>query len=1080
MENFSHLHCHSEYTMLGGVGTVEKWYEAAKEKNITAIALTEHGNMGSAMASYLTSIKQDSGVKCIFGCQFLMTQTIELNVKEEHIVCLAKNEIGFNNLLKLNQYAWTTGYDKRRMTPRVLMDELKNNCDGLYVLTGSLNGPLGQTLLAGYHIAEKAFDELYEAFGDRLLPEVQLHEVYGQQRLNELVLKLAKHRNLIPILTNDCKYPSKGDDNLLYIVKRMSSFRKMKVDEDDSSQKWLKSVKQLDSIRRRLHGYITESQFKKLVENTNGIAEQCNHAIEIGHHSLPKYDVQSHPLYKKDIKTNIDLFLKIANDGFDKKIRKHEVRSQYLKTYRKRFKYEWSVIEKTGFIDYFLIVEDIIRWSKLNGIEVGAARGSVAGSLLAFCMDITDVDPIQFDLLFERFLNPTRVSGERAKSADALPDIDLDFERTRRNDVKQYIIDKYGKDNVCTIGSYQTMGLRSTLKDLYRVFEGELPVEENTTLACEKKDIDDVCRLIGDKVKTVQDALKIPEFKKLQNKYPRFIDYYCANLHGQIKAASRHAAGVLVTPTPMIDWIPVRTQKIVDEDSERVVVSQWEDTYCERRGLLKLDILGIKALDSCKYARELIQRRHGEIIDIRHIDLDDKKVLRRFSKGDTEGSFQYNSDLQSSFLPKLGKRIVFEDLITTNAVLRPGPMDAGAHQQLVDRKNGDEDITYDHPCLEPYLRKTYGLYIYQEDVMTTAHVLGGLTLAQADIMRSAIKKKDPKMISEFQDMFVEGCVEKGLSVEKGKSIWASLLSFSSYGFNRSHSASYALLGYYCQWIKVHYPIEFWVGMLQYAKDDIKSHENIWMFRKSAMKDNIGFEQPLATRTNHFFFITKNNKIAWPIRAIKGVGIKAAMGIAAACRASKPSTFNEFINAVPRRVVNKKVVEKLICANAFRKYGTQSEIMKEYYEDFRKSVVPDAFKNLKEKDWLALTDDTLGYLTISIKQRHRGWFSDKCATVDRLKSVSENQFLIMGGKIERCFRYESKRGPIFFINVTDLDGTFLMFVTTAFYKAHTKTLDNLKVGDIVEALGRKAISYRGEIELLISDSTSELQVMEDGT
>jgi len=1221
MKHFAHLHVHSEYSILKGIGEIKSWYEAAAKRGISALAFTEYGNMNSAMASYLQSLDTD-GVKAIFGMQTLVVQDVHATMQEEPIILLAKNETGYKNLLQLNNWAWINGFDSKRQTARVGYEQLYDYRKGLFALTGSLSGPVAMASEVDFHIAERAIYQLKEIFGKRLYLELQLNDVHEQKIYNNKLIRLSHNTNVEIVITNDCHYPNKGEHKLADVVEkidRMSIKSSKRGRSFDSTQKWLKSYKQLNIIRNKLHAYITLTDFNKYVSNTNKIAEQCNVSISIGKHSLPQYDIKSHPMYEDDMKDDKDLFNKIAKTGFRSKIIKSKKRKNNKKKYLKQFKYEVDIIGKANFINYFLIVEDIIRYARVSNIEVGAARGSVAGSLVAFCMGITDVDPFEFDLMFERFLNPTRISGERAQSADALPDIDLDFERVRRPEIKKYLVEKYGEDRVCTIGSYQTMKLKSLLRDLHRAFEHRIPDETGYYDYSNDELFALIRKLDKDKIDDLDKALNKSEaFKEFYKRFPYFVDFYLKKLDGQIRSRSKHAAGVIVTPTSISDWIPIRTQKVEDEE-ERVAVSQWEDTFCERRGLLKLDVLGIKTLNVFKRARELILKRRGKKIDLSKVRLDDQDVFDEFDAGKTEGVFQFNSHLQSQYLKRLDVT-EFEDLITTNALLRPGPMDAKAHELYIELKSGERKPKYDHPMIEPYLRRTYGLYVYQEDVMRTAHVLGKLTLAEADIMRTAMKKHDKDQMEAFREKFVKGCVENGLKKKHGNKVWDKLLAFFAYGFNRcihafseitlsngkkrrisrlyndylkgkeivlksydietgkivdnvveeivytgkknlakfflqdgknirltsrhgigtdrgfrlmkdiintdliwilngseaqqvgvdayntfyddrykedtydivmvnkphnyfandilvhnSHSASYALIGYLCQWLKVYYPLEYWSATLEYAADDEKKSENIWTFRSTIIKYGYQFERPRANRSDYHFSISKRGRIIWPIRAIKGVGVKSAIAIAQACKEHKPKTLVDFYNVVPKRSANKRVFNKLITSGAFDNFGTPYEIAKEYYEDIRREEIPKELNvpSKRKAYWMKMRESVLGYMEKSFQQQFSHWFSKSITPVSELANIPSGKYVISGGKVKRSFPYNARTGWMFFVTVYDLDGEFLLMITPEYYKRHKK---KVKEGDIIEVLGRCGRSKRGEIQITLGkDKASQLEV-----
>ena len=887
-KRFSHLHIHTGHSLLKGTGKIDNWYKKAQKRNIGALAITELGNMNSAMDAYLESLKY-ADVKNIFGIQILLVKELEASVQEDHLVLLAKNERGYKNLLRLSKYSWTKGFDLKRQTPRVDYDTLNKYRKGIFALSGSYSGPVGVSFVAGYKIAEEALLELKDIYGKNLLIELQLMESDETTKLNRALIQMSKAHGLKCVITNDCHYVNKGEDKLADFVGSVSKLSVKYIKQRQavgSKQKWLKSYKQLNETRKESHGYITEFAFNTYVDNTNAVADECNVDIPIGKHVIPEYPIDTHPLYKKKFKDKNDLLMGVAKRGFKEKVLDVVDDVDKRKAYKKRFKYEACFLKDADFVDYFLIIDDIVRFARLKGIEAGGARGSAAGSLIAFCM-FTEVDPMRFDLIFERFLNPGRVDGlnleveekpyqyflERlfpnidigelddsrvlkkaiknkpyksrvlaewrqfrpSQKAYALylaakkkkfkdpngswvlyalkvtekkpvedmkvikgsyPDVDLDFEKIRRPDIKKYIIDKYGENNVCTIGTYGTFKVKGLIRDIQRVLKAEedgeyldyalLPVTKNKfekfynkqsfelTQSLDKDDIDDLDLAIkGSKA-----------FAEFYKNYPYTVDFYFKRLNGLPKSMSRHAAGVIITPSKVSNWLPVRTQKLrKDEGGGRVLVSQWDGDGCEKRGLLKLDILGIKTLNVFKYAREIIKEDSGVEVDLEKVDLEDPRVLKLFSKSETDGVFQFKSDLQRGYLKKIDVN-AFEDLITINALLRPGPREANAHVRFERLKNGKEEPEYDHKKLKKYLKKTMGLYVYQEDIMRTVSVLGGLTLSEADNMRAAIKYGDKVKLNEIRDKFVIGCTKNDLTEKKAKGIWKKILGFLGYGFNR--------------------------------------------------------------------------------------------------------------------------------------------------------------------------------------------------------------------------------------------------------------------------------------------------------
>lgn len=1227
-EPFVHLHVHTEYSILKGVQGVQKWIAAAKDKNITALAFTEDGNMASAMAAYLAAA--GSGVKCIFGLQIEIVGSLQTDAAGDKIVLIAANDVGYRNLLRISRYSWTRGYARKRQKPRLDLRALKAMSAGLFALTGSLTGPIARASAIEYKLALGTALDLQKIFGKRLIAEFQLHDTDDQRAYNQMLLKIADELGLRKVVTGDCRYPLVGQhllaEALLQLMPHVSEAVKNTAIE---RSKYLMSVQDLEQLRARAHPYITPRMFADMVKTTNTIGNLCTVEIEIDKFKMPEFDRTTHELYRPEMQSNTDLFMAIAKDGFLRKVAHHPKKSKKLDEYKARFKFEADVIKRAGFVDYFLIVEDIIRWSKNNNIAVGAARGSVAGSLVAFCMDITEIDPIEFDLLFERFLNPARISK------GAFPDVDLDFERIRRPDVKAYITKRYGADHVCTIATYATMQPKSLLRNLHRAFGGCVPENaEGKLVPVNVADINDICDEFRDeKIKTIAQAKEESDtFKKFYKAYPFFVDFYCAGLEGQVSTPSRHAAAVLITPVPVVDCVPVRTAVV--EDEGRIVVSQWEDTYCERRGLLKLDVLGIKTLNVIKRCKELVLERHGLEIDLRDIDLNDKDVLAGFGRGETQGDFQYNSELMSGYLKEM-QDPSFEDLITTNAILRPGPMGADAHRLLQKLRRGEIEAEYDHEMLKPYIGRTHGLYVYQEDIMRAANILGKLSLADADSLRQSMKKKDPKVMEPFRQAFVTGCQENGLTEEHANHVWEKFLVWSGYGFNRclpanarirmangpaqrietlyrryhagqqievmsydptsgqlvphrvarvvkcrhqriatfrtrtggvrlrctirhgifvkhiftsgsifdrkggfrlakdlmetdmmgcvldnenttswhlidversfydetkkeqtydielddephnyiadqvvvhnSHSCSYAHAGYHCEWLKHYFPIEFWTSTLEYASADEKKHETIWTFRKHIRELGFEIEPPDATRPDSRFGITDEGKITWALRALKGIGQETADAIAAACAEREPKTLAEFYDAIPKRKVNRKIFNIMIQADAFRRFGTRSQVATEYYLKLRKDkLVPPEYL-VPETDvwhWEGLKDKVLGYLDVSMRDRLRDWFSPQVSTIPQILAAPEGKPLIAGGVVRSARIHKGFKGSMVFVQVYDTDGDFLVFIGPKYYK---KNKPQIKAGDVIEVFGYRQTTKRGEAEVSLATDDCQLAI-----
>lgn len=1126
-----HLHSHTEYSLLDGVKNSKEFVAAAKMKGMDSYAITEHGNMSSAMGFYLEAIKPENNIKPIFGIEAYLVddaKTKDKDVKSSHIVLLAKNNTGFENLLRLSNFSWGEGFYYK---PRIDWKILKENRKGLIALTACMGGVLSNYIR---YKDEKAVGvrlrKLKKIFGKNVYLEIQLHEeVYSddfdrvlrklnnakgdatlrqkifednkekykdllsrhvstldiipeyeqemkkllgdswmdQATVNKYMIKLSRETNTKIVLTGDCHYPLKGDHKLQDLVIRVGfgNYKKARQGEDPksastgrgyySSQLYIKDNLDFEKSRKRWHPYLPKKIMVEGILSTHHIADSIKTSIPIGQHQLPKFPIKSHPLYEEGFDSE-KLFRKMVDVGFNKMI-KSKVRSSELKRYKERIDFEFETIKQANFIDYFLIIEDIVRWSRDNGIYC-VARGSVAGSIVAYAIDITGIDPIPYNLLFERFLNPTRVSGERAKTADALPDIDLDFERFGRSRVKQYIVDKYGKDRVLTIGSYGTMGVKMLVKDFAKVLDYK--IGSNTY---DYQIINKITSSVDIAAKTIEEACESSqEFNKFYEDNKGWFETYVRPLQGQIKSMSKHAAGVLITPTEFTKWVPVRTSIIEDEDdNQKIIISQWEDVYCERRGLLKLDVLGVKQLDVFHRCLELIKKRHNIDINLADIDINDKDVYKKFHAGDNFGVFQFNSNLQSSYMRRM-KPSSIEDLCVSNALLRPGPMKEGAHEKFVLLKKGKESAEYDHDCVKPYLEATYGLMVYQEQTMQVAHVLGGLSLSEADMMRSAIKKKDEKLMTPFHEKFVDGCNSKGLSNKHANKVWDKIIAFSSYAFNKSHSATYALQGYYCQWLKTYFPNEFYAATMDFASDDAKKNENIYTHRIHASEEGIRVINPSVNSATIKFDVTKKGSIIWPLKAIKGVGEKAAVEIK---NIQPVSSLKDFMERVNKRIVNKRVMTKLIPAGVFSEFGEKEDLIKKYFK-YKGENLPEEYEGLDSISWKKIQDDTLGYICDSYKEVIPEFSKNIIKSYNEFLDKKARSQVIVGGLVSNYREILTRnKDKMCFLTIQDKNEKYEVVV---FPQGFASMKDKPHKGCIVQVNGTKGVSPRGELQIIIGN------------
>jgi DNA polymerase III subunit alpha len=984
-ERFVHLHNHFEHSQLDGCFSPEKWVQRCQEIGFNALALTDHGTLAGIMDFYLKAKKVGGIVKPILGSElYVMPEYQNERKLLTHLTVLARNELGWRHLMKLNTIAQRNFYYR----PRVDFANLKKYGKGLLFLSGCPYSAMNRFLLNNE--IELAI-ELYEFYcscvgEEHFYLEVQFHDFVDENALQEqfvmhknlrkLVLQLKK-RGKKPkvVLTNDCHYILPSDSEVFFALGRINIRGEEQREEKRQSDIWLKTRVELFNTFKRSKAFkeevFTVLDFKNWCENTLLIAEKCNVELTVGQHRLPKFPL---PTNEKSAES---LFDRIIKEGTLRKLGSNPT-SKYLQ----RLEYEAGVIKKAGFVDYFLIIWDIIQQAKKNDIYVGAARGSVAGSLVAYVIDITDVDPLKFSLLFERFLNETRVSGERAKNADALPDIDVDFESAGRDWVKKYIETKYGAKNVGSLATYGRLQLRAAIKDIGRSVAGAGFEYLNKITG----------KIFGQEWKDLAEAFaRHSEVAEFIDQYPDVMRVVGRCL-GQVRHPSIHPAGVIISPATRIakdgtekkaqldDFIPVKLQK-TGNGEEKILVTEWELLEVERAGMLKLDILGIKQLDIFKEIVRLVKERRKIDISFHDIPLNDEKVFERFREGDTEGVFQFKSRTQKEY-QKFLQPTNFEHLIAANALLRPGAMIMNAHIDYVHIKNGEKEPEYD-PGAEQVTRSTFGLYVYQEQIMQAAHVVGGLSLADADVMRTAIKKFDKEKMMRFREDFIKGAMKlHGYDKEGAEYVWKKLEAFSGYGFNRSHSCSYAMLGYWCNWLKLYYTPEFWCANLEYADEDDR---NAHVSRIMQTYSKIGLLYPDVNDSYVRFSLNEDGEIVWGLSHVKGVGQKASVAILAA-RGDKPfESLKDFLGRVQKSIVNKRVVLALIYSGAFDKVEKAGEdvkkriaVLNEFYTIRKEKVeveedersLQDAFKSLlgiSFYDWEQIVDNNKYHDYVSLTE-----------------------------------------------------------------------------------------------------------------
>ncbi len=889
MAGFTHLHLHTQYSLLDGAIRVKDLFPKVKELGMDTVAVTDHGNMFGAIDLYTEA--KAAGVKLVFGCETYVAATDRhdrTNRRNYHLILLAKNDVGYKNLSFLNSKGYLEGF---YYNPRIDKQILRDHSEGLIGLSACLGGEIAQTLEKnGVAAAEETAKEYASMFaeGDFFL-ELMPTPTPEQDTLNGELVRMGRKLNIPLVATNDCHYVNRTDAAAHDVLMAIQTGKSLK------DEKRLKHT--VDSYYMKSPAEMA-SAFKDVgiaVENTASIAERCNVKLKLDQTYLPTYKVP-------DGETLDTYIAQIVDKGLERRFGEFVQRGVKFEPdqYRERCKTELAVIQKMGFSGYFLIVWDFINHAKEKGIPVGPGRGSGAGSAVAWAMRITDIDPLEFKLLFERFLNPERVS---------MPDFDVDFCMNRRGEVINYVQEKYGREQVGQIATFHQLKARGVIRDIARAME--IPFGEADKLA----------KLVPEPVQgkspPVREAIEqTPELKALYNESPlhkELLDLAAA-LEGLNRNAGMHAAGVVIAEKPLWEYVPCfRGQN--DE-----IVTQFAMKEVEKAGLVKFDFLGLKTLTVIQTAVKLInqQRPPGDEFDIDLIRKDDADTFKMIQRADTTGVFQLESSGFREMLKKL-KPDCLEDIIAAVALYRPGPLEGGMVDDFIDRKHGRKKVEYPHPLLEGVLADTYGVIVYQEQVMQIAQVMGGYSLGGADLLRRAMGKKKPEEMAKQKETFVAGAKAKQLDAKIADQVFELMAFFAGYGFNRSHSAAYGWITYQTAYLKAHYPHEFMAGLMSCDADNI---DNIVKFIAEARAMGLVVERPDVNESLQDFSVTPREGalggkvIRFGLGAVKGVGANAVEAIleARAADGSFESLF-ELCRRVDTQKCNRRVLEQLIKSGA---------------------------------------------------------------------------------------------------------------------------------------------------------------------
>ena len=1115
MTDFVHLHLHTEYSLLDGAAKVDDLVEYLSKNGINACAVTDHGNMYASLYFAEECVKK--GIKYIIGCELYATDDHfdkRPGTKTEHIVLLAKNKTGYKNIVKLDSLSYIDGFYGK---PRISYEYIKQHHEGVICLSACLAGRMPQLLMQNdYEGAKKWAAEMKEIFGDDFYIELQDHGIAEEKQVIPELIQIARELNIGLVATNDVHYIEKEDweahDVLLCIQtkKTLADPKRMKF---DTHEFYMKSGDEM----LELFNYVPEA-----ISNTRVIADKIEEPVfDLTPKGDPIRDTSLIPLYKpEDGSTSPDYLTRLTWEGLPKRY------AEITQEIKERAEYELGIIIKMGFADYFLIVWDYINWSRVHGIPVGPGRGSGVGSIVAYSIGITDVDPLRYDLIFERFLNPDRVS---------MPDFDVDFCTKRRHETIEYVREKYHPENVAQIVTFGTLASRAVIKDVGRVMG--VPYSETDKVAKLMDGKSTIGELLGLKIPKLEKQLDDPELneekrgeiqKKLneqkQKKNSEFIEVYETNselrrvidmglkLEGMPKNTSEHAAGVVICNKVLADNVPLARN---GED----IVTQFDMKEVEAVGMLKMDFLALTTLTDIQNTLEYIKEGKGIDVDFNEIGLDVPEAYQLISSGDTDAVFQLEQGGMKKFMKDLQPSCL-EDLIAGISLYRPGPMDF--IPKYIENKHNPEKIVYDTPYLEPILKNSYGVIVYQEQVMQIFQQLAGYSLGQADLVRRAMAKKKKKELMEQKDKFIygapsegiSGCASKGIPANVAEKIFSDMESFASYAFNKSHAAAYAVVAYRTAYLKHFYPKEFLAGILNDRIDKIEEVSKYIMYMK---EKNIDVLPPDINKSKDIFWV-EGNGLRIGLGALRGVGQDA---IAAVIKErSDHGEFKDFSDFAMRcsKYVNKRIVESFIYAGAFDCFGYNRAQVAAVYEDVLTRVsamekqkagaqislfgsileeqnIEVRFPDIPEYETMEKLSKEKSVLGVYVSghpfEKFLPYFKDRTFNCSMLNNyvendetgektyneISDGQQVTMGGMIGAFKKLKTRTGSFMaFVTVEDLYGSV---ECVCFPKIYDRIRNFLQTDKVVSLSGKISIEEE-KLPVIIVDKMTEFTLEEDNT
>ena len=1030
--DFVHLHVHTQYSLLDGTIRLDDLFKKAREYKMPAVAMTDHGNMFGAIDFYQRAYK--NGIKPIIGCELYVApdsrfikRAGSMGETSRHLLVLVKNIQGYKNLIKLTTAVYTEGfYYRPRVDKKILME-----ChEGLIASSACLHGEIGDNILKGnIAAAVKSAEEYREIFGaDNFFLELMENGMPEQKHVNAELLEISRKISMPLVATNDCHYLNQEDKEAHEVLLCIQTGKTI---EDTDRMRFATDEFYFKSPENMTHAF---NYCKEAVDNTISIAERCNLQLEFGKIYLPRFDINSDQ--------TLDEYLKnLSNKGLKDLMPLIMIDRQLPDTekiYEKRLAEELDIIKSMGFAGYFLIVSDFVNYAKHHNIPVGPGRGSVAGSLVAYAIGITNIDPIRYKLFFERFLNPDRIS---------MPDIDIDFCQEGRNDIIRYVTEKYGSDKVSQIITFGKMQARAVIRDVGRALN--IPYGE----------VDAIAKLIPNILNiTLDEAVKRePRLREEENKNPKISKLLALSrsLEGLNRHASTHAAGIVISDVPLVERVPL----CVPKDD---LVTQFPMNDIQEVGLTKFDFLGLKTLTVIKNVLKFVEEGRGEKIDMNTLPLNDAETYNLLMRGHTDGVFQLESAGMKDILVSL-KPDCIEDVIALIALYRPGPM--SMVPEFIARKQGKTKIAYEVPQLYDILNETYGIILYQEQVMQIAVIIGNYTMAEADTLRKVMSKKKTSEMEKEMPKFLEGAKKLKIPENRARKIWDQMESFAEYGFNKSHSTAYAMISYQTAYLKAHYPAEFMAALLTSEKDD---RDKIIKHISGCKDMDIKVLPPDINESARDFSVV-SGAIRFGLAAVKNVGIGALDSIITARNEKgKFSDFYQFCNRADLSKVNKRVMESLIKCGAFDSLGyrrrqlmmsfeniveaaqrrrkeessNQSTLFGQFYSNeehkpsaINSNIIPD-FAEWESKELLACEKETLGFY---ITGHPLSVYSDKLellanADTESILARKDKESVVFGGTVSNIREITTKKKDIMaYVTIEDMKGSATVIFFSDVYK-----------------------------------------------